>query len=66
MKEKLSGYFISVATKYLSAVETDPGHSHQHEINGSSHLKDIFGIDRRNMKNVPFLYLAEDEEDFLF
>lgn len=40
----LSEYFSGVAVKILSAVEADPGRSHQHEFNGDDGLKQIFGL----------------------
>lgn len=39
----LSEYFEAVAVKRLSAVETDPERSNQHEINGSQGLRGILG-----------------------
>jgi len=39
----LSQYFKSVATKRLSAVESDLDRSHQHEFNGSRELKSVLG-----------------------
>lgn len=39
----LSEYFVAVASKRLSVVETDKSRSNQHEYNGSQPLKDMFG-----------------------
>ena len=41
----LSEYFKGVASKTLSAVEVDMSVSHQHEYNGVSALKKIFGTE---------------------
>lgn len=42
-KGYLSQYFESVAAKKLSAVEADPGKSHQHEFNGTKELQSVLG-----------------------
>jgi hypothetical protein len=51
----LSQHFKSVVAKRLSAVESDPKRSNQHEFNGNNELKSIFGLDDR--KNIPTLFL---------
>jgi len=61
MASSLSKYFISVGAKRLSQVETDPKTSHQHELNGISGFKNIFGLDQLKFKSK-FIYLADDEE----
>ncbi len=58
----LSDYFVGVAVKRLSMVETTPTGSHQHEFNGSRALRDLFGDDDR--KNLPtrFIWLGAEQE----
>ena len=54
---QLSDYFAGVAVKRLSAVETSPTTSNQHEFNGSGPLRRLFGDD--DQKNIPVsLYMA--------
>ncbi|MFI5136647.1 MAG: type II restriction endonuclease [Sphingobacteriales bacterium] len=64
MANSLSNYFTSIGAKRLSRVEIDPKTSHQHELNGISGFKEIFGIDPIEF-NAKFIYLA-DEEDKIF
>ena len=55
----LSEFFSGVALKTLSAVETDPARSHQHEFNGNQDLIRLFG--RATQKHVlpaKFIYLG--------
>jgi hypothetical protein len=59
---RLSQYFTGVAVKRLSAVETDPMASNQHEYNGVSQMVAIFGGDRIVMP-CRYLYLGNDEEE---
>ncbi len=58
----LNQYFISVAAKHLSAVEADAAVSNQHEYNGVSLLKVMFGTEQER-KTFPaaFLYLSDDD-----
>ena len=59
----LNQYFVSVAAKHLSAVEADSSVSNQHEYNGVSLLKDIFGTEAtRKVVPTSFLYLSDDDE----
>ena len=62
-KENLAKYFISTATKYLSAVEINKNRSNQHEFNGVSNIKQILGSEK--LLNIPtkFLYLSDEESD---
>ncbi len=60
--ERLSKYFSGVAIKRLSQVETNQDVSNQHEINGVSPLKKIFGEDKR-IFSTRFIYLADNEKD---
>ncbi|MCL1999903.1 MAG: type II restriction endonuclease, partial [Planctomycetes bacterium] len=60
----LSQYFDAVASKRLSAVETDPSRSHQHEFNGVKKLTHMFGIpSEKQTFPATFLYLCDDEYD---
>ncbi len=58
----LNNYFSGVAVKRLSAVEADASTSNQHEYNGVSMLKHIFGTEMRRIA-TDFLYLEDDEDD---
>lgn len=59
----LSEFFSGVAAKVLSAVEADVFRSNQHEFNGVSALKELFGIGA-GRQNFParFIYLADDQD----
>lgn len=58
----LNRFFVSVAAKHLSSVETDASVSNQHEYNGVSLLKVMFGTEQER-KSFPavFLYLSDDD-----
>ena len=58
----LSEYFTGVASKTLSAVEVDMSVSHQHEYNGVSALKKIFGTERKTF-NAQFIYLNDEDSE---
>ena len=57
----LNQYFKAVAVKRLSSVEADAGVSNQHEYNGVSLLKKLFGTEVQK-KTIPthFLYVTDD------
>ena len=58
----LSSHFLRIAAKRLSKVETDPQSSNQHEFNGSSALRELFGeVSFRNRLANFFLLVDEDE-----
>lgn len=59
----LNQYFTAVAAKHLSAVEADAAVSNQHEYNGVSPLKDMFGTDVAR-KSIPtnFVYVSDEDE----
>lgn len=60
----LSQYFTGVAIKNLSAVEADPYSSNQHEFNGVSGLKRIFGQPQGKVKfNTKFIYLNDYDDE---
>jgi hypothetical protein len=58
----LSQYFKGVAAKVLSAVETDPTTSHQHEFNGVTSLKKIFGTEKQTF-SAKFIYLSDNDDE---
>lgn len=58
----LSDYFDGVAVKTLSAVEVDTSKSHQHEFNGVTSLKKIFGGQERQEFPTRFVWLGEEQE----
>lgn len=57
----LSQYFEGIIAKRLSAVETDPSVSNQHEYNGTAAMKNLLGTERRKF-NAKFLYLNDEDE----
>jgi len=59
--KQLSDYFIGIGYKRLSLVEVDPAVSHQHEFNGVSKFKKLFGTDKRTFKGK-YIYLTDDQE----
>jgi hypothetical protein len=61
MSNPLSKYFIAAGAKRLSAVETDPISSNQHEFNGIIGFRDIFGSEKIKFE-TKFLYLPDEEE----
>ena len=54
--------FTGVAAKRLSAVEADLEKSHQHEFNGVSSLKQIFGTDDKREIPTVFIHLSDEQE----
>jgi hypothetical protein len=56
----LSSFFSGVAAKRLSAVESKPEVSNQHEFNGVSELKTIFGSERITLP-VRYIWFGENE-----
>jgi hypothetical protein len=61
-KGYLSEYFLGAAYKRLTTVETDRSCSNQHEFNGVSELKEIFG-DKKNTFDAQFIYLCDDDPE---
>lgn len=59
----LNQYFQAVAVKRLSSVEADAAISNQHEYNGVSMLKKMFGTDEQKI-TLPthFLYMTDEED----
>jgi len=64
-QENLAKYFITTASKYLSAVEINNYRSNRFEFSEASKLKHILGS--KNLHNVPtkFLYLSDDDTEEL-
>ena len=62
MSERLSRYFEGFAFKRLSAVETSPQSSNQHEFNGIKAMKELFG-DQKTEYTARFLYLDDSPSD---
>ena len=60
-KGLLSQHFKGVAVKRLTAVETDPSTSNQHEFNGGNELKKIFGKEKAKYP-ARFVWLGDDQE----
>lgn len=58
----LSEYFTGVAAKVLSAVEADTATSNQHEYNGVTPLKNIFGTAKRTFE-TQFIYLNDSDDE---
>lgn len=58
----LKQYFKGIIVKKLSAVETSPKTSNQHEFNATVKMKEIFGSDDRKFE-TDFLYI-DDEQSF--
>ena len=64
----LKHYFKGIVSKKLSAVETMPKTSNQHEFNATAKMKEIFGLDDRKFR-TDFLYIDDEQSieatDFL-
>lgn len=63
--DRISDYFEGVAAKYLSAVDADPGRSHQHEIGGlpAAGFKEYLGTPSKNEEyrfKAKQIYLSDD------
>jgi len=60
---RLSQYFTGIAAKRLSAVETDPETSNQHEFNGSRPMVSLFGTGETKLRfDCTFMYFDDEEE----
>lgn len=59
---KLSDVFEAIAHKRLSSVDIPGKGSNQHEANGSSSLKDFFGIQSAKKGRINWRYFADDVE----
>lgn len=57
----LKKYFKGIIVKKLSAVETMPKTSNQHEFNATVRMKEIFGADDRKFK-TDFLYIDDEQK----
>lgn len=58
----LSQYFKGIAAKVLSAVEADTATSNQHEYNGVTQLKEIFGTNKKTF-SAQFVYLDDSDDE---
>lgn len=58
----LADFFSAVAVKRLSAVEAETSRSNQHEFNGTTALKRIFGDHDRTKIPARFLWLGDEQE----
>lgn len=58
---RLSQYFTGVAAKRLSAVETDPETSNQHEFNGTRPMIELFGTGRIQF-DCTYVFFDDDED----
>lgn len=60
---RLSQYFVGIAAKRLSAVETDPELSNQHEFNGSKPMVSLFGTGETKLRfDCTFMYFDDEEK----
>ncbi|UII31112.1 hypothetical protein LVD17_22735 [Fulvivirga ulvae] len=57
----INKFFTGVGAKRLSEVEVSPAVSNQHEFNGITEFKEIFGTAKINF-TAKYIYLADDEE----
>ena len=60
----LSEYFLGIGYKRLSTVEIDAARSNQHELNGISKFKEIFGSQKVSF-SARFLFFSDEEDSFL-
>jgi hypothetical protein len=58
----LARYFSGVAVKQLSAVETIPSRSNQHEFNGTEPLRRLLGDSDRRGIATKFIWLSDEQE----
>lgn len=63
-KGMLADYFTGVAWKSLSAVETDPATSNQHEFNGARELRRLLGTQPgRTEFRTQLIYLSSNDDE---
>lgn len=60
----LSEYFVGIGAKRLSDVEVKPATSNQHEFNGITELKKIFGQERMKFDGT-FIYLCDEDDNLI-
>ena len=59
----LNHYFTAVASKRLSAVEANATVSNQHEYNGVSLLREMFGTEAsRKVIPTSFVYISDEDD----
>ncbi len=62
---QLSDYFVGVGVKRLTAVDTDPGRSNQHEVGTTQDMRDQFlGKVHREQFTVVYVWLGQDQDGF--
>jgi hypothetical protein len=59
---QLSDFFKGIAFKRLSAVETSPETSNQHEFNGSAALRELLGEQDRKNIQARFIWFGAEQE----
>lgn len=62
--KKLSEYFLGIGYKRLSQVEIDSSKSNQHELNGVTILRNMFGDDRRTFTSR-YIYFTDDKDSII-
>lgn len=62
--KRLSDYFLGIGFKRLSPVEIDPERSNQHELNGVTKFRQMFGTEKRCF-TCRFIYLPDDTDSFI-
>ena len=61
-KGLLSDYFVAVAVKSLSAVDAEPGRSHQHEVGGKETIGKVLGpYSPRVEFDVTYIWLGDEQ-----
>ena len=58
----LSDHFVGIAARRLTAVETDPNRSHQHEFNGTLPLRQLLGPVGYTDRIAQFIWLGGENE----
>ena len=64
MSDAISKYFTGIGAKRLSEVEIRPDTSNQHEFNGISEFKNIFGTEKIKFKGR-FIFLSDEEDKII-
>lgn len=60
----LTDYFEGLGYKKLKPVEVDPETSNEHEFNGISKFKELFGRDKQKFP-TRMIYLSDSEDDII-
>src|SRR6187399_591773 len=64
MTTSISKYFSGIGAKRLSEVEIRPSVSNQHEFNGITEIKNIFGTEKIKFE-AKFIYLSDEEDKII-